>query len=111
MFISLIFIIIRIFNYFFKIKKVSSINLIFFRITVFNDLKIQSLKVGKIITIKTKNFKFEKNWQGFDCLKKGEIIGYDGEEVIEAPFDQTFLIMPSIRLFVGKTAVRLAYPV
>ena len=37
LFISLIFIIIRIFNYFFKIKKVSSINLIFFRITVFND--------------------------------------------------------------------------
>ena len=76
-----------------------------------NDSKIQSLKVGKIITIKTKNFKFEKNWQGFDCLKKGEIIGYDDEEVIEAPFDQTFLIMPSKRLFVGKTAVRLAYPV
>ena len=44
-------------------------------------------------------------------VKKGEIIGYDGEEVIEAPFDQTFLIMPSKRLFVGKTAVRLAYPV
>ncbi|MGA0412874.1 MAG: succinylglutamate desuccinylase [Candidatus Puniceispirillales bacterium] len=73
--------------------------------------KIPSLKVGKIITIKTDKFKFEKDWQGFDCLKKGQIIGYDGEEVIEAPYDQTYLIMPSKRLFIGKTAVRLAYPV
>lgn len=73
--------------------------------------KIPSLKVGKIITIKTDKFKFEKDWQGFDCLKKGQIIGYDGEEVIEAPYDETYLIMPSKRLFIGKTAVRLAYPV
>jgi len=73
--------------------------------------KIPSLKVGKIITIKTDKFRFEKDWQGFDCLKKGQIIGYDGEEVIEAPYDQTYLIMPSKRLFIGKTAVRLAYPV
>ena len=73
--------------------------------------KIPSLKVGKIITIKTDKFRFKKDWQGFDCLKKGQIIGYDGEEVIEAPYDQTYLIMPSKRLFIGKTAVRLAYPV
>lgn len=73
--------------------------------------KIPSLKVGKIITIKTDKFKFEKDWQGFDCLKKGQIIGYDGKEVIEAPYDETYLIMPSKRLFIGKTAVRLAYPV
>lgn len=36
--ISLIFIIIRVLNYFFKIKKILSINLLFTRITVFNDL-------------------------------------------------------------------------
>ena len=36
--ISLVFIIIRILNYFFKIKTILCINLIFVRITVFNDL-------------------------------------------------------------------------
>jgi len=36
--ISLIFIIIRIVNFFFKLKKILSLNLIFVRITVFNDL-------------------------------------------------------------------------
>jgi hypothetical protein len=55
LFISLIFIIIRIFNYFFKIKKVSSINLIFFRITVFNDLKLNFNK------LKYQNYKQKKN--------------------------------------------------
>ncbi len=66
-------------------------------------------KVGEIITIKTENFTFEKDWQGFDKLKKGSIIGKDDKEIIYAPFEETILIMPSRRLFQGKTAVRLAY--
>ena len=36
--ISLIFIIIRLINFFFKIKTILSINLVFLRITIFNDL-------------------------------------------------------------------------
>ena len=40
-----------------------------------------------------------------------EIIGYDGNEEIKAPYEETVLVMPSKRLFVGKTAVRLAYPI
>ena len=53
----------------------------------------------------------KKNWQGFDKLTKGSVIGKDGDEIIYAPFEETILIMPTKRLFPGKTAVRLAYNV
>ena len=66
-------------------------------------------KVGKIITIKTEKFKFDQDWQGFETLKKDVLIGIDDQEDVRAPFDETILIMPSKRLFPGKTAVRLAY--
>ena len=66
-------------------------------------------KVGEIITIKSENFKFDQDWQGFETLKKGVLIGKDDNEKVYAPFEETILIMPSKRLFPGKTAVRLAY--
>mgnify|MGYP003310913957 FL=1 len=66
-------------------------------------------RVGEIITIKTDNFKFSSDWQGFEVLKKGTVIGQDDEKVINAPYEETILIMPTKRLFRGKTAVRLAY--
>ena len=73
--------------------------------------QIEVFKVGEIVTIKTNNFKFEKNWQGFDKLTKDSVIGKDGDKIIYAPFEETILIMPTKRLFPGKTAVRLAYSV
>ena len=45
----------------------------------------------------------------FETLKKGVLIGKDDNEEVYAPFEETILIMPSKRLFPGKTAVRLAY--
>jgi hypothetical protein len=54
-------------------------------------------------------FKFSNDWQGFDVLKKGDVIGQDDQKFIYAPYDETILIMPTKRLFPGKTAVRLAY--
>ena len=68
-------------------------------------------KVGEIVTIKTNNFIFEKDWQGFEKIKKGSIIGKDDDKIIYAPYENTILIMPTKRLFPGKTAVRLAYEV
>ena len=78
---------------------------------IISSNQIEVFKVGEIVTIKTNNFKFEKNWQGFDKLSKGSVIGKDGDEIIYAPFEETILIMPTKRLFPGKTAVRLAYNV
>jgi len=63
------------------------------------------------VTIKTERFVFAQDWRGFEHLPKGTLIGHDGGEPVYAPHEPTVLIMPSRRLWVGKTAVRLAYPV
>ena len=78
---------------------------------IVNPNEIDVFKVGEIVTIQTENFKFKSNWQGFDKLKRGAIIGFDGDKTIYAPFEETVLIMPTKRLFKGKTAVRLAYKI
>ncbi|MFM1855544.1 MAG: hypothetical protein RLZ83_853, partial [Pseudomonadota bacterium] len=49
--------------------------------------------------------------RGFEQLHRGTVIGHDGDEPVIAPHEPTVLIMPSRRLWPGKTAVRLAYPV
>jgi len=76
-----------------------------------NKEQMRFFKVGTAITIKTDRFVFDKDWQGFDHLTKGTLIGKDGEESIVAPYEPTVLIMPTKRLFPGLTAVRLAFPI
>jgi len=76
-----------------------------------NKETMRFFKVGMAVTIKTDKFVFSKNWQGFDHLAKGTLIGTDGDEPVIAPYEPTVLIMPTKRLFPGLTAVRLAYPV
>jgi predicted deacylase len=76
-----------------------------------NKEQMRFFKVGIGILIKTSEFVFAKDWQGFDHLSKGTLIGHDGKEPIIAPYEPTVLIMPTKRLFPGLTAVRLAYPV
>ena len=68
-------------------------------------------EVSGPVTIETKDFRFAEAWRGFEHLEKGRLIGWDGDREIRAPHDTTVLIMPSRRLWPGKTAVRLAQPV
>ena len=75
-----------------------------------NKEQMRFFKVGMAVTIKTDKFAFSKDWQGFDHLAKGTLIGNDGDEPILAPYEPTVLIMPTKRLFPGLTAVRLAHP-
>ncbi|MGB3554391.1 MAG: succinylglutamate desuccinylase/aspartoacylase family protein [Jannaschia sp.] len=63
------------------------------------------------VTIETEDFRFAEDWRGFEHLEEGRLIGHDGDREIRAPHDDTVLIMPSRRLWPGKTAVRLARPV
>jgi predicted deacylase len=63
------------------------------------------------VTIETQDFRFAQAWRGFEHLEQGTLIGHDGDTPIHAPHDPTVLIMPSRRLWPGKTAVRLARPV
>ena len=68
-------------------------------------------QVSGAVTIKTPVFRFAQDWRGFEHLPQGTLIGHDGEEAVLAPHEPTVLIMPTRRLWPGKTAVRLAYPV
>ncbi|MDO5529537.1 MAG: succinylglutamate desuccinylase/aspartoacylase family protein [Paracoccus sp. (in: a-proteobacteria)] len=69
------------------------------------------LQVTEAVTIETENFRFAEDWRGFERLAKGTLIGTDGRREVRAPHEPTVLIMPSRRLWPGKTAVRLAHPV
>lgn len=68
-------------------------------------------EVSGPVTIRTDSFRFAEDWRGFEHLTEGTLIGHDGEQEIRAPHPTTVLIMPSARLWPGKTAVRLAQPV
>ena len=74
-------------------------------------LKSEVYRVSGPVTVKTNDFRFAEDWRGFERLSKGTLIGHDGSEAVYAPHEPTVLIMPSRRLWPGKTAVRFAYPV
>lgn len=71
----------------------------------------QVYEVTEPVTIQTPDFRFAQDWRGFERLPRGTLIAHDGAREIRAPHDETVLIMPSRRLWPGKTAVRLARPV
>lgn len=68
------------------------------------------LQVTEAVTIDTDDFRFAQDWRGFERLPKGTLLAMDGAREIRAPHEETVLIMPSRRLWKGKTAVRLAHP-
>ncbi|MBY4893560.1 succinylglutamate desuccinylase/aspartoacylase family protein [Rhodobacteraceae bacterium N5(2021)] len=68
-------------------------------------------QVSRAVTIETDEFQFAQDWKGLEALPEGTLIGTDGTTEIRAPHPVTVLIMPSRRLWRGKTSVRLAEPV
>jgi succinylglutamate desuccinylase len=72
---------------------------------------MQFFQVSRAVTIETDEFRFAQDWTGLEALPEGTLIGHDGPTEIRAPHPVTVLIMPSRRLWKGKTAVRLAEPV
>lgn len=68
----------------------------------------QFIEVSGPVTIKTDEFRFVEPYNGFEVIaEKGTVIGYDGSEPVMTPYDDCVLIMPSNRLEIGRTAVRL----
>ena len=65
------------------------------------------IMVDRPVTIKTEDFRFAQRFTGMESLAKDELIGWDGDEEVRAPFDGCVLIMPTRRTWVGQTAVRL----
>ena len=65
------------------------------------------IEVTGPVTVKTDAFRFASRFVGFDRLEKaGTLIGWDGDEEIRTPYDDCILIMPSMRLRKGESAVR-----
>ncbi len=73
------------------------------------DLPPQKVvEVTEAVTIATDSFAFAEDYRGLEVLPKaGTQIANDGETPILTPYDNCVLIMPSRRLRMGQTAVRL----
>lgn len=66
-------------------------------------------EVIKTITARTNRFQFIREFEGGELIAKaGTLIAYDGDEKIYTPEDNLVMIMPSLKVGHGHTAVRLA---
>lgn len=70
--------------------------------------KQRTIEVTHAVTITREQFTFAADYRGLEVIaKKGTILGHDGNQPVETPYDNCVLIMPSRRLTKGQTAVRL----
>ena len=68
----------------------------------------QEVEVTEAVTVRDGPFRFVEPFQGLETIPRGgTLIAHDGERPIRTPYDDCVLIMPSQRLTVGLTAVRL----
>lgn len=66
------------------------------------------IEVSEAVTVRSEDFAFEEAYRGFEVIPKaGTIIARDGPRAIATPYDDCVLVMPSLRLKPGQTAVRL----
>lgn len=66
-------------------------------------------EVVKLITARTNRFAFEREFHGGEIIPMaGTLIAHDGDEEIRTPEDNLIMIMPSLKVSHGHTAVRLA---
>ena len=60
------------------------------------------------MTIKTEKFAFAYDFIGLEVIPAaGTVLAHGGDDAITTPYDDCVLIMPSMRLTPGQTAVRL----
>jgi predicted deacylase len=66
------------------------------------------IEVAGPVTIETDEFRFAMDYKGLEVIADtGTVIGYDGDKEVKTTFDDCVLIMPSLRLKKGESAVRL----
>ncbi len=66
------------------------------------------IEVTHPITIESDRFAFAEDYQGYEVIAKaGTVIAQDGDDPVTTPYDDCVLVMPSMRLEAGRTAVRL----
>lgn len=68
----------------------------------------KAIEVIGPVTIQSSKFTFADEFQGMEVLAEaGTLIGHDGDNPVVTPHNDCVLIMPSMRLWKGQTAVRL----
>jgi len=73
------------------------------------DIKPSFAQVVQTITARSNRFNFVRPFRGGDVVRRaGTVIAYDGEEKVVTSEDNMMLVMPSLRVSHGQTAVRLA---
>ena len=66
------------------------------------------VQVTQPVTVRDESFAFVEPFVGMETIPRaGTVIAHDGAEPVTTPYDDCVLIMPSRRLAVGQTAVRL----
>ncbi len=66
------------------------------------------VEVTRAVTIQSDAFRFAAPYVGMELIERaGTVIGYDGAAPVATPYDDCVLVMPSMRLRKGETAVRL----
>ncbi len=66
------------------------------------------VEVTQAVTIASDDFRFTARYVGMELIAcAGTVIGHDGARAVATPYDNCVLIMPSMRLRKGETAVRL----
>lgn len=71
-------------------------------------LHFGAIEVTQAVTIESEVFQFAAPYVGMELIEReGTVIGHDGERPVATPYDNCVLIMPSMRLRKGETAVRL----
>jgi hypothetical protein len=67
------------------------------------------VRVTDAVVARTPEFRFAREFSGMEVVAhQGDVIAYDGEETVRAPYDNCVLVMPvPNNVKTGLTAVRL----
>ena len=66
------------------------------------------VEVSEAVTVETSAFRFSRPYRGLEVVPAaGTVIARDGKREVRTPYDDCVLVMPSLRLQPGQTAVRL----
>jgi len=67
----------------------------------------QIIEVTEAVTVQDDRFQFLENYTGLEVIPRaGTTIARDGTRAVTTPYDDCVLIMPTLRIKRGKTAVR-----
>jgi hypothetical protein len=73
-----------------------------------SDPECSLVEITQAVTVASDDFRFAAPYVGMELIARaGTVIGHDGVRPVATPYDNCVLIMPSMRLRKGETAVRL----